>query len=65
MLFQQKKFEEKEWTIFWEELWRDNLLKNPSIYAFSIFDFFATKSPFKEGDGEQQKFVEDLCLLVV
>jgi hypothetical protein len=41
------------------------LLKNPSIYAFSIFDFFATKSPFKEGDGEQQKFVEDLCLLVV
>ncbi len=39
--------------------------KHPSIYGFSIFDFFATKSPFKEGDGEQQKFVDNLCLLVV
>jgi hypothetical protein len=39
--------------------------KWPTIFSSSIFDFFVAKIPFKEGDVEQQQFVEDLCLLVV
>jgi hypothetical protein len=42
------------------------LVKNIQVFmVFQSLIFLATKSPCKEGDGEQQKFVEDLCLLVV
>jgi hemerythrin-like domain-containing protein len=39
--------------------------KKAHISNFSIFDFFASKDPFKKDDVKQKMFMENLALLIV
>jgi hypothetical protein len=39
--------------------------KRPNISSSSIFYFFTSKEPFKNDDVKQQKFLENLALLII
>jgi hypothetical protein len=39
--------------------------KRANIFSSSMFEFFASKDPFKKDDVEEKMFMENLALLIV